>query len=185
MSGTDVDRQAMDVDIVCVGFGPATAGFLTTLSRHLVNADGTPAIESPAIRVCRCRCSATSAPTTSLRRLRRGDARPRHSRQPSRSRPGQHPDGGRRSTQEKVVYLLDPHGASRRSAALRFGDGMIRAARRWHRDHAVELPYIPPFLHKEGGLVMSLGQFMQWVGGGADGQRARCRSGRACRWRKR
>ena len=38
----------MDVDIVCVGFGPATAGFLTTLSRHLVNPDGTPAIESPS-----------------------------------------------------------------------------------------------------------------------------------------
>ena len=27
------NRQSMDVDIVCVGFGPATAGFLTTLSR--------------------------------------------------------------------------------------------------------------------------------------------------------
>jgi electron-transferring-flavoprotein dehydrogenase len=29
---------------------------------------------------------------------------------------------------------------------------------------AVELPYIPPFLHKQGGLVMSLGQFLQQVG---------------------
>ena len=36
----------MDADIVCVGFGPATAGFLTTLSKQLVNADGTPAVES-------------------------------------------------------------------------------------------------------------------------------------------
>jgi electron-transferring-flavoprotein dehydrogenase len=34
-----------------------------------------------------------------------------------------------------------------------------------HRDLGVELPYIPPFLHKQGGLVLSLGQFMQWVGG--------------------
>ena len=57
--------QTMDVDIVCVGFGPATAGFLTTLSRQLVNADGTPAIESPSIPACRCRWSATSAPTIS------------------------------------------------------------------------------------------------------------------------
>ena len=48
MSGAEVDRQTMDVDIVCVGFGPATAGFLTTLSRQLVNPDGTPAIESPS-----------------------------------------------------------------------------------------------------------------------------------------
>ena len=39
----------MDVDIVCVGFGPATAGFLTTLSSNLVNPDGTPAVESAAM----------------------------------------------------------------------------------------------------------------------------------------
>jgi len=32
MTQPDIDRQTMDVDIVCVGFGPATAGFLTTLS---------------------------------------------------------------------------------------------------------------------------------------------------------
>ena len=62
-----------------------------------------------------------------------------------------------------MVYLLDPDGASRRSGTLRFGDGLIRALG-MARDHAVELPYIPPFLHKEGGLVMSLGQFLQYVG---------------------
>ena len=27
------ERLSMDVDIVCVGFGPATAGFLTTVSK--------------------------------------------------------------------------------------------------------------------------------------------------------
>ena len=27
------DRPVLDVDIVCVGFGPAMGGFLTTLSR--------------------------------------------------------------------------------------------------------------------------------------------------------
>ena len=36
-----VDRQTMDVDIVCVGFGPATAGFLSTLEK-------TPNLESAA-----------------------------------------------------------------------------------------------------------------------------------------
>jgi electron-transferring-flavoprotein dehydrogenase len=40
------DRQTLEIDIACVGFGPATAGFLTTLSRRLVNPDGSPAIES-------------------------------------------------------------------------------------------------------------------------------------------
>jgi electron-transferring-flavoprotein dehydrogenase len=37
----------MDVDIVCIGFGPASGGFLTTLSRGILNPDGSPAIESP------------------------------------------------------------------------------------------------------------------------------------------
>ena len=39
-----MERQKMDVDIVCVGFGPATGGFLTTLNRELVNPDGTPKV---------------------------------------------------------------------------------------------------------------------------------------------
>ena len=33
-------RQSLDVDIVCVGFGPAAGGFLTTLTRHLPLPDG-------------------------------------------------------------------------------------------------------------------------------------------------
>src|SRR5208282_4225027 len=48
MTQPPIERQTMDVDIVCVGFGPATAGFLTTLSGRLVNPDGTPALESLA-----------------------------------------------------------------------------------------------------------------------------------------
>ena len=31
-------------------------------------------------------------------------------------------------------------------------------------DHAFELPWTPAFLHKHGGLVLSIGQFNQWVG---------------------
>jgi electron-transferring-flavoprotein dehydrogenase len=64
---------------------------------------------------------------------------------------------------ERVAYLLDPRRASRRSPMIHFGDGMIRALGLAH-DHAVELPDIPPFLHKQGGLVLSLGQFLQHVG---------------------
>ena len=37
----------MDVDIVCVGFGPGMGGFLTTLSRKLLKEDGTPASIQP------------------------------------------------------------------------------------------------------------------------------------------
>ena len=46
--------------------------------------------------------------------------------------------------------------------------------------HAFHLPWTPPFLHKGGGLVMSIGQFNQWVGSQlmASGW---CRSGPECR----
>ena len=65
--------------------------------------------------------------------------------------------------EEKVLYLLDPHGASRRSGTVRALDGMARLAGAGAK-HAVELPWTPGFLHKKGGLVLSIGQFNQWVG---------------------
>src|ERR1039458_1343479 len=40
-----IERQEMTVDIACVGFGPAMGGFLTTLSRSLLNADGSVRLE--------------------------------------------------------------------------------------------------------------------------------------------
>ena len=36
----------MEVDIACVGFGPATAGFLKTISQKLYREDGMPVAES-------------------------------------------------------------------------------------------------------------------------------------------
>ena len=39
----------MEADIVCVGFGPAVAGFLTTLSGQLTQPDGSPRFESAAV----------------------------------------------------------------------------------------------------------------------------------------
>ena len=69
-------------------------------------------------------------------------------------------------THEKVLYLLDPIGASRRSRTLRAADWMIRKLR-WLlpvEAEALSLSYIPFFLRKEGGLLLSLGQFCQWAG---------------------
>jgi electron-transferring-flavoprotein dehydrogenase len=161
-----VDRQRMEADIVCVGFGPATAGFLTTLSRQLVNADGTPAIESavmpglPPQVLCYERADdigfGVSGVVTPARGIRASfpDLDPKQI--PMAALVGK----------EEVLYLLDPIGASRRSAALRCGDAFIRAFQ-WalpFRDHALRLPWTPAFLQKRGGLVLSLGQFMQWVG---------------------
>ena len=41
-----IDRQTMEVDIACVGFGPATAGFMHTLSQAMTAADGSVLLES-------------------------------------------------------------------------------------------------------------------------------------------
>jgi electron-transferring-flavoprotein dehydrogenase len=163
MSGLPVDRQTMDVDIVCVGFGPATAGFLTTLSRHLVNPDGTPLIESPSSPglplqvVCYERADDISFGVSGVVTRARGIRASLPDLDPSQI------PMAVTVKQEKVAYLLDPNNASRRSATMHFGDGLVRSLG-MAKEHAVELPYIPPFLHKEGGLVMSLGQFLQHVG---------------------
>jgi electron-transferring-flavoprotein dehydrogenase len=70
---------------------------------------------------------------------------------------------------EKLVYLLDPLQASRRSSLRPF---TFKAADRVLRSlgfifgvkhEAFELPFTPPFMRKHDGLVLSLGQFNQWV----------------------
>ncbi len=161
-----IDRQRMDVDIVCVGFGPATAGFLTTLSKQPVNADGTPAVEStttpgmPPQVLCYERADdigfGVSGVVTKARALRATFPDLDQAQIPMAAPVGE----------EKVLYLLDPIGASRRSATLRTADAMIRAFK-WAlpvEHDALNLPWTPSFLHKDGGLILSLGQFMQWVG---------------------
>jgi electron-transferring-flavoprotein dehydrogenase len=146
------DRATMDVDIVCVGFGPATAGFLATLSRGLA------AAELPLQVLCYERADDIAFGVSGVVTRARGIRATFPDLDPA-SIPMAAP-----VAREKVVYLLDPAGASRRSLALRAADDLIRGTG-LHRDFGVELPYIPPFLHKQGGLVMSLGQFMQWAGG--------------------
>jgi electron-transferring-flavoprotein dehydrogenase len=157
-----IERASMDVDVACVGFGPAMGGFLTTLSHHLLNADGTPAIESP---------SAPGMPLQVICYERADDISFGVSGVVTRARairvtmPGLDPAQIPLATpvrREKLVYLLDPHGASRRSLALRIADRCLRSFR--VKNHAFELPYIPKFLDKSGGLILSIGQFNQWVG---------------------
>jgi len=156
----------MDVDIVCVGFGPATAGFLTRLSKQLVNADGTPAVESATMPgmspqvLCYERADdigfGVSGVVTRARALRESFPEIDQAGIPLAAPVGE----------EKVLYLLDPVGASRRSMALRMADALIRTTKFAlpFENHALNLPWTPSFLHKHGGLVLSMGQFMQWVG---------------------
>ena len=156
----------MDVDIACVGFGPAAGGFLTTLARKLVKEDGTPAIESkvapgmPPQVVCYERADdigfGVSGVVTRARGIRATFPE---------LNPAEIPMAAPVTT-EKVVYLLDPIGASRRSLPLRVADKLAFAFRSLlpYQHHAIELPYTPSFLHKTDGLVMSIGQFNHWVG---------------------
>jgi len=164
-SSIAVERQQMSVDIAGVGFGPAMGGFLATLSRKLLNDDGTPRFEStvspglPLQVICYERADGlgfgVSGAVTRARGIRS-------------SFPGvdlsQIPMAAPVSL-EKLVYLLDPIGASHRSFAFRAKDRLIRAFGSivGLRDHAVELPFTPKFMRKDDGLIFSLGQFNQWV----------------------
>jgi electron-transferring-flavoprotein dehydrogenase len=162
----EVERQTMEVDIACAGFGPAMGGFLTTLNREWMENPADPAFESKVVPgtplqvVCYERAddiaSGVSGVVTRARGIRY-------------SFPHLRPEDiamAAEVKQERVLYLLDPHGASRRSGLLRFGDAVLKTAGRFLgvRDCAFELPWTPRFLHKKGGLVLSIGQFNQWVG---------------------
>jgi len=139
------------VDIVCVGFGPAAGGFLTTLTRHLPLPDGS----MPQV-ICYERADdigfGVSGVVTRGRAIR--ETFPQFD-------PSQIPTCVP-VKKEKVLYLLDPVGASRRSATLRLADKMFRFCS--GKNFAIELPYIPPYLQKHGGFLASIGQFNQWVG---------------------
>jgi len=156
----------MDTDIVCVGFGPATAGFLATLSKQLVNEDGTPAVESaimpgtPPQVLCYERADdigfGVSGIVTRARAIRGTFPEIEKAGIPMAAPVGE----------EKVLYLLDPHGVIRRSMTLRAADKLVRAFK-WMlpvEHDALNLPWTPAFLHKQGGVVLSIGQFIQWVG---------------------
>lgn len=170
-SAGTVERQRVDVDVVCVGFGPAMAGFLTTLSKKMVSEDGSPVVEStvmpgmPPQVVCYERADdigfGVSGVVTQGRGLRESFPGLQASSIPLAAD----------VTEEKVIYLLDPHGASRRSLLLRGADAAIRAFGGLlpFKNDSLELPWTPDFLHKKGGFVFSLGQLMQWVGAQVQG----------------
>jgi electron-transferring-flavoprotein dehydrogenase len=161
-----IERQTMEADIACVGFGPAMGGFLTTLNRAWIENPADAAFESkvapgqPLQVVCYERADDIAAGVSGVVTAARGIRA---------SFPDLNPADipmAARVKSERILYLLDPVGASRRPWLLRMGDRALRAlsATLGVRDHAFHLPLTPPFLRKSGGLVMSIGQFNQWVG---------------------
>lgn len=145
------DRPSMEVDIVCVGFGPAAGGFLSTLAPKLSD------FPNPPVVLCYERADGlgfgVSGVVTRARGIRRTFPDLDASLIPMAASVGQ----------EKVVHLLDPTGASQRTLSLRAVERTARMILRPELD-AIELPWTPGFLHKSGGLLLSIGQFNQWVG---------------------
>lgn len=159
------ERPCMAADIVCVGFGPAAGGFLTALARGLTNEDGSPVASSGVLEgmplqvICFERAEGLAFGVSGAVTRARGIRDTLPDLDPA-SIPMAAP-----VAKENVVYLLDPIGASRRSWPLRTIDRVLCVAKRvgCMKHDAIELPYIPPFLRKDGGLVLSIGQFNQWV----------------------
>lgn len=160
------NRQAVEVDIACAGFGPATGGFLTTLTRAWSENPDDPAFESKAVPgmplqvVCYERADDLAAGVSGVVTRAKGIRE---------SFPDLVPEQIPMATevsQERVLYLMDPVGASRRSLPLRVADALLGTCGRalGVKDLAFELPWTPGFLEKRGGLVLSIGQFNQWVG---------------------
>ena len=145
------ERASMEMDIVCVGFGPATGGFLTKLAPMLAELDPQPQV------MCCERADGLGFGVSGVVTKARGIRQSFPTLDPA-AIPMAAPVAN-----EKVLYLLDPIGASRRSFALRSIDRTLTAFGR-PSDFAIELPWTPGFLHKTGGLVLSIGQFNQWVG---------------------
>src|ERR1035438_9237619 len=164
-STTEIDRQTMEVDIACAGFGPAMGGFLTSLTRTLSENPTDPAFESKAMPgmplqvLCYERADDISSGVSGV--VTRGTAI-------RSSFPDLNPADIPMAAdvkQERVLYLLDPFGASRRPALLRLGDFFLRLGGKLLgvKDHAFQLPWTPAFLNKHGGLILSIGQFNQWI----------------------
>jgi electron-transferring-flavoprotein dehydrogenase len=160
------ERPSMEVDVACVGFGPAMGGFLTTLTRELAEHPEDEAFTSRAMPgmplqvMCYERADDLAAGVSGVVTRARGI----RASFPELDLAGIPMAAAVK--RERVLYLLDPVGASRRSAVLRFGDFFLRLGKKlWLKDDAFELPWTPGFLQKHGGLVMSIGQFNQWVAG--------------------
>jgi len=161
----EIERQQMTVDIACVGFGPAMGGFLTTLSRSLLNPDGSVRLESatspglPLQVICYERADGlgfgVSGAVTRARGIRGSFPGVDLTEIPMAAA----------VKKEKLVYLLDPTRASRRSLAFKAADRVLRSLGFLFglKHEAFELPFTPPFMRKHDGLVLSLGQFNQWV----------------------
>ncbi len=127
----EIERQTMEVDIACAGFGPAMGGFLTTLTNAWNENPADPAFESkvapgmPLQVLCYERADDIASGVSGV--VTRGQSI--RATFPTLD-PAEIPMAAA-VKQERVLYLLDPIGASRRSFTLRAADKALRAAESW------------------------------------------------------
>ena len=161
-----MDRAVMEADIAVAGFGPAAAGFLTTLAPKLAETkeDGTPKYESRVMPGCplqiQCfeRADSTGFGVSGI--VTKGEAI-------KASFPGvdleKEIPGTVAVSKEKMAYLFDNVGASRRTFGTKFIDFCFKAGFFMKSGpSAKELPFIPRFMDKKPGYVMGMGSFMDW-----------------------
>ena len=161
-----MDRQEMQADIVVAGFGPAAAGFLTTIGPELAKTkeDGTPLYESKAMPGCPLQVMCyerADDPGFGVSGIVTKGAAIKASF-PDLDLAKEIPNAIE-VKEEKLAYLFDPLGCSKRSFGTKMIDlafkmgGVIMRGGKWK---ARELPFIPPFMDKKPGLVLQMGSFM-------------------------
>lgn len=163
-----VERANMEVDVVCVGFGPAAAGFLYTLSKKVCDENGNIVLKSrvsegaPLQVLCYERADdlsfGVSGVVSKARAIKESLSANELSEIPLLSE----------VSNEKLVYLLDPHNASRRPLPMKIFDGCLKAVKHipfLYSNFAFTSPVIPPFMNKHGGYVFSIGQFLNFMAG--------------------
>ena len=154
-----IERQKLNIDIVGVGFGPAMGGFLTTLNSKLLKPDGTPNLESrvmpgmPLQIICYERAddvsSGVSGVVTKADAIRASIPADEIKQIPMSTS----------VTEERLLYLVDPYGASRRSFLLKGADWIFKTFGKvlpYYKDYAFKIPWMPSFLHKKNGMVFSI-----------------------------
>ena len=164
------ERSVMETDIAVVGFGPAAAGFLTTLAPRLTEtkADGSPRYESKVMPGCplqvQCfeRADSTGFGVSGI--VTKAEAI--QASFPGVNLAAEIPNSAE-VAREKLVYLFDHIGASRRTFSTRLVDWAFRLGGIVMRKgpSARELPFIPKFMDKKPGLVLNMGAFMDWCAG--------------------
>ena len=161
-----MERSEMQADVVVAGFGPAAAGFLATLAPKLAEMkdDGTPKYESRVMPGCplqvQCfeRADSTGFGVSGI--VTKAEAI-------QKSFPGvdlaAEIPGTVAVSKEKLAYLFDCVGASKRTIGTKFIDMCFKAGFFMKSGpSAKELPFIPGFMDKKPGYVMGMGAFMDW-----------------------